>query len=644
MTTRKKVRNRQIHSESHGGNSGEIASETETGSLWHETFVHAMLIVVAGFVVYFNTMASPFFFDDVINIGENAAIKNFNCFPDTSRAFGLAIVAEVIDNIILRPVTYFSLAINYALHGLNHFGYHITNLLLHIGNALMVYLLFTRIQATPTMTTESAPTTRHRWFLPFFAALLFVCHPVQTQAVVYIIQRSVLLTTFFYLGALVLYDTCRTAPSRKIKIFSYIAALAATLLAMGSKEIAYTLPVIILLYEVMFFTGKLATRLYKTVPFLLTMTIIPLKLNKLAELDKVQNIENMQNALSLRNINGATPFEYLITQFGVITTYLRLLFVPVNQNLDYDYPLQTSFFSLQVILPLLLLLAIAGFGAFCLMRSQENKLLKIVAFGIFWFFITISVESSIVPIKDLIFEHRVYLPSAGFFMALLTGVALLYNRYTAQDISQSKISTLVIGTMVVIMAGTAISRNKVWQSELTLWRDVVKKSPNKSRGHTNLAASLLPSEKYLYSPLSQPQTITDLNRLNEAIHEGREAIRLDPSDINTYIIVSKALSLQNRLSEALQYITDAIRIKPNEPKLHVAQGEMYLADGKLQDAEQKFREALALQPLSVMARWRLAYVLAIQGDRLSAIQELEHLVRIYPDATVKQKLDELKRG
>lgn len=644
MSGKQRNRNKGIHNTPKAQTIEMPFPDAHEAGLWSEPFIHILLILAAGFATYFNSISSPFIFDDYPNLITNPAIKNFDIFPDTAKVFQTTIHNEIKDNIFLRPVTYFTFALNYAIHGLNHFGYHITNLLLHIGNAMMVYLLFTRIQTTPTMASEPEHSTRHQWFLPLFAALLFVCHPLQTQSIVYIVQRFVPLATFFYLGALLLYDTSRSAPSQIIKNSSYIAALAATVLAMGSKEIAFTLPAVIMLYELMFFSGKLSTRLLKIVPFLLTMAIIPMKLGKLAELGKAHNIETMQSAMSLRNIGGATPLEYLFTQFGVITTYLRLLVVPVNQNVDYDYPLQTSFFSLQVILPLFLLLAIAGFGVFCLLRSKENKNYNMVAFGIFWFFITISVESSVVPIKDLIFEHRAYLPSVGFFIALLAGGALLFQHYAHREPAESNKLTLALSCIVVIFSIIAINRINVWDSEITLWRDVVKKSPGKARVHNNLGAAYFMSENM--SSLSVPGTTPTAEQqklMDAALQEYRTAIKLDPKLTPANINMAKALMLRKEYAEALKYTAIAQQSSPFDPDVLSVKGAVYEAMGNYGAAEQAFREALHLDPTFARAQLGMVNALIAKGNIPQAIQELERLIRDYPEEALIKKLDELKQ-
>lgn len=619
-------------------------------SLWHDPFVHILLILAAGFIAYFNSISSPFVFDDFGNIVDNLAIRSFKSFPNIMQFFGFTIDREIALG-YNRPIGILTFCLNYAIHGLDHFGYHITNLLLHISNAMMVYLIFSRIQATPLMlsSAKNDPVdVKSFWYLPLFAALVFISHPIQTQSVTYIVQRYVPLATFFYLGALILYEIYRSSQSQKIRTIAYIASLAATILAMGSKEIAFTLPVVILLYELMFYQGKLTSRLFRLIPFILTMSTIPLRLLQVASLRHAQMTEGLpQGVMPLPTEETASAFDYLLTQFGVIVTYIRLLFLPVGQNLDYDYPLQTVFFSLPVLLPLLLLLALAGSGFWFLLRSRDDRHCRIAAFGIFWFFITLSVESSVNPIKDLIFEHRIYLPSIGFIMAFFAAVAIFYRRYTDQKIYESKSMTSLFFIIVLILSVTTVFRNRVWESDVALWRDVVSKSPNKSRVHTNLGAAINMSLQVAKrdNPVDKGLTILSADKdklLDEAIFQYNESIRLNPREAYAYFNLAKSMVLKNNYDEALKYVASTIQINQFDPAPFVLRGDIYVNKGKFQDAEQAYREAIKIQSTCISARWGLANLMSTKGNIPEAIKELEALKLIYTDETVTKRLEELK--
>ena len=631
--------------------AGLLQAESDNSSLWHEPFIHVLLILVTGFVVYSNTISVPFIFDDYDCLVKNPAIRNFSCFPETQRVMGLSISADVQNNVILRPVAYFTFAINYALHGLDVFGYHIVNLLLHIGCAMLVYNLSVQLMSTPAMTageqTGNVAEPDDVRLIALFAALLFVCHPLQTQAVTYIIQRFVPLATFFYLGAIALYVRFRTVSTLTSRVTAYALSLAATVLAMESKEIAFTLPVIIVLVECMFFTGGVGPRFVRLMPFLLTMVIIPIKLLSLTSPAQAYDPETISGAINLINFKGTSSWDYLMTQFGVITTYLRLLLLPVGQNFDYDYPLQQSFFSMSVLFPLVLLLILMGTGLYLLVRSREYRLYKLIAFGVFWFFITLSVESSIVPIEDLIFEHRIYLPSIGLFISVLTVVAVMVHRITGRSMSSSRSAALLLVASVVSLTATAISRNMVWQHPVTLWTDVTRKSPNKARGYAWLGESHLEPVMAQVAPeASNGRKISvDVRdpRIDSAIKAFREAIRLRPAMPLYYLKLGYALQLKNELEQAEAMYAKAEQIAPDNPWSSLYMADLLKGRGDLFGARKRYLHAIDLDPRLPAAHLRLADLLFEGGDIAEAVKELEYFMQIYPDEAVRKKIDRYKR-
>ncbi|MBI4690377.1 MAG: hypothetical protein HY754_08950 [Nitrospirae bacterium] len=229
----------------------------------------------------------------------------------------------------------------------------------------------------------------------------------------------------------------------------YLASLLSAVLAMETKEIAFTLPIMISLYEFMFFTDSRFTihgsrfkrRILYLMPILLTMLIVPMAIIDTTKPvgDLISGVDEATRAKAV-----ISRLDYLFTEFRVIVTYIRLFFSPFNQNFDYDYPVYNSFLSPEVLLSFLFLLSIFGFGIYLFYRSRftihdarytihntpsmnyvsrvTHHALRLVAFGIFWFFITLSVESSIIPTQDMIYEHRLYLPSVGIIMAFGTAL------------------------------------------------------------------------------------------------------------------------------------------------------------------------------------------------------------------------------
>lgn len=628
-----------------------IQSEPENVSLWRDPFVHILLILLTAFIVYFNTINVPFLFDDHTYLLRNPGIKSFDCFPDTRKVLEYAILQDVKNNLILRPVAYFTFAMNYAIHGFDLFGYHMLNLLLHIGCGILVYCFFWRLMMTPTMADKGKPGPTFEavnpGYLSLFAALLFVSHPVQTQAITYIIQRFVPLASFFYLAALVLYLEFRRASATPSRILAYIFSLVATVFAMESKEIAFTLPLILVLIEMLFFSGSIFPRLLKLVPFLFTMAIIPRKLMWLPSSVSAHQTENISDAINLVNMGGTSSWDYLLTQFGVIVTYIRLMFLPIGQNLDYDYPLQQSIFKLEVLIPLAAILLILGSAIYLLQRSRENKLYKIIAFGIFWFFITLSVESSIVPIEDLIFEHRVYLPSIGFFITFLAIVSVIFKRFTGKIITNSALATSALCVVIACLSATSVARNMVWQNEVVFWNDVVKKSPHKARPYRGLGVALLQQTQHVVEDNNMSENVVLTKSGSElqiisAINALKESIRLQPKNPTGYISLAEALILHKNYDDSLRALATASELIPKSAIPYVMRGKLYEAKKDVDLARQEYLQAIKVDPLYYEPHLKLAHIYTKEGNIQEAIKEFEIVMQINPDKSVQKNLNSLK--
>ncbi|GAM09298.1 transmembrane and TPR repeat-containing protein 4 [Geobacter sp. OR-1] len=619
--------------------------------------MHVFLVLITGFLVYFNTITAPFMFDDFPYLANNPAVKNFSFFTDTHQVLRLGIPADVQNNFILRPVSYFTFALNYALHGLDVRGYHLTNLIIHIGNALLVYLLLFLMLQTPSMATEAeekpaVALTKYR-YLPLFCALLFVCHPLQTQAVTYIIQRFSSLVVLFYLGSLVMYLNSRLATAATPRITWYLLALFSCVLAMNSKENGFTLPVVIALIEFMFFSGDIGKRVVRLAPFILTMAIIPINLMFLATVAKPAESDLLVDSINLVNFRGVSSWEYLMTQFGVITKYLRLLVLPIAQNLDYDYHLQRSFFSVSVLLPLCLLLTILGAGIYIGFRSRDRRqpqfqVYKLIAFGVCWFFIALAVESSVIPIDDLIFEHRAYLPSVGFFIAIIALATAAYGHRTGKSIFESKTATMSLIVVVICLTGAGIARNSVWADKVTLWRDVADKSPNKARVHHNLGVALTErgdleiDDRITREDVKLKFRTTGNEAIEEGIKEFRTAIRLRPGFVLAHIFLGNALKTLKRYDEATTELMTAAQLNPKNPLPHIILGELHEDLGESDKARSAYSKAITLDPMFPLAHLRLGRLYAREGLLTDAITELEKSVQLYPDQAIESSIAELK--
>jgi tetratricopeptide (TPR) repeat protein len=559
-----------------------------------------VLIALLGLIVYSNTFNVPFQFDDIGSIIENPVTREFDY-----RAF------------IDRYVSYSTFALNYRLHGMEVAGYHAVNLAVHIATAILVYWLVILTFRTPIMSESSLK--ENSGHIALLSGFLFVCHPVQTQAVTYIVQRFASMAALFYLLSLVIYVKYRLGMLVRSSGFEirreagsvllYVASLLCAVLAMKSKETAFTLPLAIVMYEFMFFEGRINKKLLYLGPLLLTILVIPLSLTFL----RLSPYEALNRIAELTRVHTEmSRLEYLFTEFRVITTYIRLIFLPVNQNLDYDYPLYSSIFELPVLLSFIFLLGIFGVGICMLMRSRREAAGRLVAFGIFWFFLTLSVESSIIPIVDVINEHRLYLPSVGVFIALALGGFLLTRRISRNALRRT--SAVVLVAVILIMSAATYARNTVWRSEISLWEDVVGKSPRKSRPYSNLG-----------------KAYQEAGMVDKAIAHMLTAINLDPTRFPVYYNLGNAYREKGLIDMAIKQYILCLERKPDYAEAHNNLGNAYRAKGLLDMAEAALKEALRLKPEYAEAHNNLGIVYREKGIYDMASESYKEALRLDPD-------------
>jgi hypothetical protein len=312
-----------------------------------------------------------------------------------------------------RPVVYLSIMLNYQLSGVNVVSYHIFNVANHILNSVLVYYLVLGTLMLPQFLDRYQAKAQR---MALFCALLFGVHPIQTESVTYIISRTELLATLFYLTSLLLFIR---AVKTKNFIYYVLAGLS-VLLSINSKEWAITIPAIALLYDYFFLTeGKIKTVLSHWAGYILISIPCIYFVSQL-------NLFSQTTAgvgFNIASTTGINAKTYLLTSFNVTWTYIRLLFLPINQNLDYDYAIAKTLFEFPTALSFLGHLAVVAAAVWVYWKKGWT----LIPFGIAWFYITLSPTQSFVPIVDVIFEHRVYMPCIGFFVAFIVAYEMFFD-------------------------------------------------------------------------------------------------------------------------------------------------------------------------------------------------------------------------
>lgn len=548
-------------------------------------------VLLAGVLAYSNTFSASFHFDDMRNIVNNPLIRDFRYFMDLSEAGKL----PGYQDFKMRYIGFLTFAVNYGIHGLHVCGYHIFNLAVHLINAVLVYFLVLQVFSTPVMRGESGCASSRlvrgdsgeRW-VAFLSALFFVSHPIQTQAVTYIVQRFASLAATFYLLTILAYCRWRISSVERCgRGFpsAYAVSILFAVLAMKTKEIAVTLPVILGLYEVTFIrrnTGRAAIYL---IPYVLSVLLVPMSAVTL----------DLQGGLLLDDLMAKSKVltdmsrtDYILTQFTVVATYLRLLILPVSQNFDYDYSVYRSLADPEVVISIFIISAVIMIGIWLIRPAQAgDQRLRIVAFGIFWCFIALLPESGLIPIVDLIYEHRVYLPSVGFFMAAAATCTVLTEKVRSRSPAVGKAVGIVLASMVLILIGATFHRNHVWKSEVTLWEDVVRKSPNKERPRNTLGAVYL-----------------DVGQSDLAFVELTRAVEINPMSWAAHVNLGTLHARMARsvyeetgsASEALKMMEQAARYYEKALALHPESSEVLDMLTMARDGEDSLRRLILETP------------------------------------------------
>ncbi len=580
---------------------------------------HIAIVLTAGLLTYANTFHVPFTFDDQRCIITNPAIRSFEYYSNP--ALAQSVSSSLQCSFATRVVGHFTFALNFWLGGLDVVGYHVLNLAVHLANALLVYLLVRLTFRTPLLASRVATSTGAPQgassLIALFSALLFACHPVQTQAVTYVTQRFTSLATFFFLATIILYAGHRlSAPGPKRWIL-FASALATSLLAMRTKEISFTLPVVLALFELQFLQGSGRARLLSLAPFFLTLLVIPVML--FGAPGAVSDVGEIDTSLKAMASNvPITRWEYVLTQFRVLVTYWRLFLLPIGQNVDYDYPVHRSLLEASVLLSALLLLAVFAMGVFFHVRSgargdNARRQLRLASFGIFWFFATIAVESSFVPLADVIFEHRMYLPSVGVFIAAVTLAFFIREKLEPRAPFAARLAVPLLSAAVLAYGLAAHARNDVWRDEVRLWEDAARKSPANVRPRMQLAALHVRS-----------------GRLEEAAREVLTAIRLSPDYADAYNTLGVIKKRQGLLDEAMAHYLTALQLRPGYAEVHANIGLLFGAKGRVADATRALQEAVRLKPDFAEAHNALGVLYAQQGNIPGAIGEFETALRLNP--------------
>lgn len=586
---------------------------------WH--VIAGIFIVFLGCILYGHTLNAPFYYDDIISLVEEPVHRR-----DLNYAF---------KNIFQpRGIATLTFGLNYHFGELNPFGYHLVNIIIHVLTSYVVFCVFALfVPGSPAMALTGA--------------LIFLAHPLQTQSVTYIVQRYTSLSALFLFSATLLFcHACqhlrRKDSSTTVFAALYAAAIICGIAAVYTKQNAAVMPILLFL-AVHFFIDQ-QMRLQKLALLVSPFVIAPLYQMYMQVMVPIMNVSGTSTTAAISSLSlagneevaAATPFTYLVTEFGVIWLYIRLLFLPVKQALIYNYPMVDTFFGMKSIaafLGILVLLTVAF-----MLRKKQN----LIACGIFWFFAGLAVESSFIPL-DPVFEHRLYVSLFGFALVAIGLLRMIPSRRTV--LAACIALTGVYGALTW-------QRNALWNDPIAFYEDNLKRAPDKVWLHMCLGTLYLEGKQYpraeillkraielrpnYFKGYNNLATLYDLTgRPEPALEAYKRAAEIDPRDAKVHTNMGAVFAGQKRWNEAIAQHKIALAIKPEYALAHYNLGVALYSNGSTTDALRSFRNAVALAPRDEDALYNLALVSSETGDVTAAQQTASYLATLNPERGAK---------
>ncbi len=564
-----------------------------------------LLIALVGFLVYANSFQNEFVWDDESLVEKNIYVKNLRYFSKlfTTHLFQ----AAKKEGNFYRPIQSLTYVLDYSIWKLNPFGYHLTNTILHILVAILIYFFLRGLVTNEKIPTSQPPdskgklVTRHSSLVtklscfltvPFLTALFFVVHPIHTEAVTYISGRADSLASIFCLLSLIF--SLKYTHQRRLPF--YLLSLCSFILALLSKEWAMILPFALVLTDSFFGTKReIKTKIKEYFPFFITLGIY------------------ISLRLSILNFTGETIlsskyslYVRTLTFLKVIPSYFGLLIFPHNLHMERLVPYAHSILEPKVLFSLILLIFIV-IGVTKLKRKETT-------FAFFWFFLTLFPQSNIIPINATMAEHFLYLPSIGFFILFALGIVKVEewgSRYLSHRI---KVMSFLLLLLLTLYGVATIKQNLYWRDGLTLYQRTLAYSPKSARLHLNLGIAYREQKQY------------DL-----AISEYQKAIQLNPDYAEAHNNLGTVYRDEDLYNQAITEYQKALQLNPDFAEAYNNLGNVYRDKGLYDQAISEYQKAIRLNPDFAEAYNNLGNVYKDKGLYDRAISEYQKAIQLNPD-------------
>ena len=539
----------------------------------------ALLVAVA----YANTFRVPILFDDESAIIANPSITNLSDLAAASTAPKWVTTAR-------RPLLNLSFALNYAAGRLDVRGYHGVNLAIHVLSALVLFGLLRRTLELPALRDRFG---RHALWLAALASALWALDPIQTESVTYISQRAESMAGLFVL--LTLYLFARFLASKHASVWLALSATAC-LLAVSTKEVAVTAPLLVLLYDCAFSGDSPGAAFRDRWGYYAGLACTWAWLGFLMS----------HSALRESQVGtgfGVSPWDYACTETKVVVKYIGLSLWP--HPLVFDYGPGIRVHGLAEVWPYALIVAVALAAALLLWRWSRP-----LGFAATSFFILLAPTSSFVPIGGQpMAENRLYLALAAVLVLGVIGLFRLAGMWGG-----AALALVAVGFGLL-----TLERNRLYANEVGLWQDTVAKAPANFRAHECLADAYIKSVP---------------PRVAEAAEQYRETLRLNPNSVMAHCNLGAILGkTPGKTAEAIDHLEESLRLNPNYAPAHVDLANILAHDvTRAPEAITHYEAALRLNPGSAETNCNMANLLARLPARiLDSIPYFQAALRAKPD-------------
>jgi Tfp pilus assembly protein PilF len=600
------------------------------GKKYAFTFISLLIILLA---IYSNSFYGEWHFDDYANIVDNPhiQIKSFS-WPEIKHCmFG------VYQDRLTRPLSYFSFALNYKFGGMDVFGFHVVNFIIHYLAAVFLFLFI--------YNTLKLPLLREKYSLIAYPVALlstffWAFNPVHVTSITYVVQRMASMAGLFYIMSMYFYLKGRTAQTLTYTTYFFILSLITGFAAVLTKENAAMLPVSVLLFDLFLIQG--AT--YENIKKFSKILFFPLLLILIIGLIYTGGFSNAFGGYDIRDFS---MIQRILTEPCVILFYLSLLFYPIGSRLTllYDVDVSRSLLQPWTTIPSILLILLIISFAFYIARKRP-----LISFCIIFYFLNHLIEGSIFNL-ELIYEHRNYLPSMLLFIPLAEFIIYIIDYF-----SYKKIIQLIVALgIVIILVGEGditYSRNKTVSDDFLLWFDNINKSPGLSRPHSNMGSIYFNyndkekalqeyNEAIILNKFGNKESLA-MQKSNLGLiyfEEMKDDLAMDyfkqssetiPQFLQNHIYMAKIQIRRNKIKDAEQIINDKLLKYPNNSQLLELYSFILLKDGKINEAQLIAKKCLAKDSNSAFALKIMAEACRMKNNYAGAIYYWKSVRLLFP--------------